>query len=272
MKKPRIYDYRTTRAFIKAMDLYMAANNPKYSRRKLLKQAKISSPNALSLMLTGKRALNPKWFPGICRAFELNAGEKEYLEILLHYETARPGPAKSYLLKRLAELNRDDGGATLKKEDFLELLSIPYAWDVFFLCNIKGQNGKPSWFLERLGRGTTDEIQKAIDGLVRLNILQRSSNGTLSPQVQNLFAQHLTFSDILPTLKNFFIESLSHLERKQTPDDETWVHTVVIPKDRLSEVQEELKNAVHIIVRENSPPPYDGKLFRVLVHLYPVSK
>ncbi|MBF0431590.1 MAG: TIGR02147 family protein [Fibrobacteria bacterium] len=85
MNKPDIYKYDDFRLYLKDCYQFRSLEIPKYSYRKFAREAGFTNPGYINDVIKGNRTLSKSALDKVCRVFNLNQKESEFLGLLVNY-------------------------------------------------------------------------------------------------------------------------------------------------------------------------------------------
>ncbi len=146
--------------------------NSRFSLRAFAAKVGISH-GPLSLILRGKRYVSERMVIAISK--KLNWSNDVMASILISHLQA---PDKNV---------RPSLDATILRDDEYSLISEWYHYAILSLMLVDGFKSNPTWIAKRLGI-TENQSKIAIERLIRLKIIRKSSNGTLQIEKRKLRA------------------------------------------------------------------------------------
>jgi uncharacterized protein (TIGR02147 family) len=272
--RPQAWDFLTTREFVAAFDAWARGHLRGYSRRAFARWAKIPSANALTVIISGERHLSQTWLGPFVRGAKLSDDEAEYLGKLVELESATDRKRREELLESI-QLLVAKRGVTSLAGDTLELLRNPLAWTLYSMTGLAGQDGTPKWFKSRLvEKVAMPEIHKALDLLVRLDLVERDERGALRAK-----AVHLESPDQFKDAQNsaFHRHVLGEAGRvldTYAPATRAFgsLTLTVDAEDEAAFRDEVNRFGRKMLKKYGKPGPLRGQLFRVNIQLYPLTE
>ncbi len=273
LPRPLVWNYLSSRDFVVAYDDWAKGSLRGYSRRTFSRWAQISSPNAITLIVSGKRKLSREWLPGFVRGAKLLPVEGNYLALLVDLEMASDRETRERLLEEAYRLVSRNNGVSLAG-DTLTLLKNPLAWTLYHMLTLKGQDGSAKWFKAKLlNRHAVPEIQQGLLLLERLKLAERLPNGSLKAK-----ANQLESSDQIKAEQNasfhrhVLSEATQFIDNHEPAQRAFGSLTVVVPEDRAEEFKAEVNKFGRMLLKKyDVSAPASGTLYRLNVQLYPLT-
>ena len=184
-----IYEYENPSLFLRDAWNKKRAFNKNFTLRAWANQLGISSHGSFYQMVLGKRPLPKKYIKPISKSLDLKPKESMYLETLIELSRAKSMEHKSYCQERLQEL------APGKKLSFYEIetfhfLKNPLNGAIIELTSLKDFTFDVEWIQNRLAiKATQQEIQKSIQLLLELKLLQKDEKGGLKRTQEHIYTK-----------------------------------------------------------------------------------
>ena len=140
---------------------------PSYSLRSYAQFLGVS-PATMSLYFAKKIELSPKIFSIISTKLELSP------EVLSHY---REIVVDNKQKKLLVNYN-NEGHSELEMDEF-SFISDWYHYAILEIFSLKNHKDDPEWIAEKLGIADVEKVKSAIERLIKLNLLQRNTDGKM---------------------------------------------------------------------------------------------
>ncbi len=193
--KPDIFRYNNHRAYLKDMYDFLKKSNKGFSYRVFARMAGIKSYNYLKLVIDGKRNLTPKMIQAFSKAFKLTRSEKEFLTNLALFNQSQDSSSKNEYFGRISKAKRFREIKELEADQY-EYFSKWYFSAIRELISLPDFKEDSDWIVSRLrGEVTVSQVEAAIECLLRLKLIERTSSGRLklrsgsiasAPEVQSL--------------------------------------------------------------------------------------
>ena len=273
-KKPHPWNYLTCKDYVQAYDLFARQHLRTYSQRNFAKKGGVSSPNFLSLVISGKRKLQGEWLEGFIKAAQLDPLESQYLKLMSNLEHSSSAQERETLLSQILKLVESNSIKSLSL-DQLQLLRKPLAWSLLYMIHLKDQRADPKWFKQRLKASfTVPEIRDALELLERLQLVELKEDGSYEAK-----ERRLQTSDQIEKAQNYefhkFVlgEGLQMLESLEPSERSFGSLTMAVPLSQIDEFKSEIgKFAKLLLVRYGGTHPTDGEVLRLNLQLYPLTK
>lgn len=193
-----LYAYTDYRAYLR--DAYQAAKqaNAACSYRYFARRAGFASPNFLQLVIEGKRNLSQESIYRFANAFKLRRRERQFFEVLVHFNQAKDPEQQNLYYQRLLEFPEYCQAVTLAQEQY-EFLTRWYYPVIQDLTTLPQFREDPEWIAKRLRYEITpSQAREALDCLQRLGLLVRNADKRLQPS-----ERHFTTGDVARTAASY---------------------------------------------------------------------
>lgn len=238
-----IFEYTDYRKFLADYYTQKKANNPGYSHRVFARQAGLSSPSHLLMIIKGERNLSIKTIAKFAEGLKLSAKEKKYFEWLVLYTQADELPQKARYFGEIISMKAATSGLYKLEKDKFDFLSQWYCVAIYVMIDLKDFKPDPEWISRRLGdKITAAQAKETIDKLLKLNMIEPDPAKGLR-QVSGA----VTVADDTRSMAVFeYHQSMIRLAfeaLKKSPQTEREMNgaTITIPKDRLPEIKEKIR-------------------------------
>lgn len=268
-----IYGYSDYRQYL--ADFYNAKKlvNPGYSHRVFAKQAGLSSPSHLLMIIKGERNLSIKTIEKFAEGMHLSAKEKRYFELMVLFNQTDDLQMKAKYFAEIMALKMSNKKLhKLEKEKF-DFLSKWYVVAVYVLVDLRNFNADPSWIAKRLGNKISlTQIKEALDNLTKL--------GMIAPDPDRGFKQTsgaITVPDDTRSVAVFnYHQSMIRLAAdalRTTPQGLREMNgaTITIPKEKLSEIKEKIRAFRKEINQLASSYENPDEVFQLNIQLFPLT-
>lgn len=179
MNEVMIFQYSSAREFLVAVLAEKQVRNPKFSIRAWSKQVGHRNPSILSRILRGERSLKPELAMRVAETLKLTGKPRRYFDLLVLLENAKGHSEKELYSQLLAQLKPDRQFSTLTLDHF-RYVADWYHLAILEMTLLKGFKSDPEWIARRLGKPMTAVmVDAAIERMVRLELLERASDGTI---------------------------------------------------------------------------------------------
>ncbi len=229
---PNVFDYNDPVDFLNASFSAIQSKNPQFSLRAWARQLGLPHVTMLSMVLNRKRRLLPNLSSKIGEHFvqkeSFSENQARYFDMLVLFANARTTEEKAFYQKVLSSLRPDQTFLSLQL-DHLRFISDWYHIAILEMTHLKEFNSDPRWICLRLGDSVSQsQVSEAIDRLVRLGLLERTSDNGLRKTTARL----ATPSDIPDKgLRKFHSQmmqkALEALERQTVSERDITGHTLV---------------------------------------------
>lgn len=268
-----IYGYSDYRQYL--ADFYLAKKsvNPGYSHRVFAKQAGLSSPSHLLMIIKGERNLSIKTIEKFAEGMRLSAKEKRYFELMVMFNQADDLQMKAKYFSEIMALKMSSKKLhKLEKEKF-DFLSKWYVVAVYVLVDLQSFKSDPQWIAKRLGNKiTATQAKEALDNLTKL--------GMIAPDEGRGFRQTsgaITVPDDTRSVAVFnYHQSMIRLAAealRNTPQNLREMNgaTITIPTEKLSEIKEKIRAFRKEINQLASSYENPDEVFQLNIQLFPLT-
>lgn len=174
-----VYEYLDYREFLRDAYDDLKAHQRGFSYRWFARQAGMTSPNFLKLVIDGKRNLTAQSAEQFARALSLTTQEAAFFRELVSFNQASTAADKNQSYERLATYRAHRSVRRLERQTF-EYLSKWYYPAIRELVCCEGFVEDPDWIARRLRfRVSNADVKRAIDVLLKLGVLERDDDGAL---------------------------------------------------------------------------------------------
>jgi uncharacterized protein (TIGR02147 family) len=268
-----IFEYADYRKYLADYYSQKKAANPSYSHRVFAKQASLSSPSHLLMIIKGERNLSLKTIPKFVEGLKLSAKEKKYFELLVLYNQTNDLQMKAKYFSEIMSLKATFKGLhPLEKEKF-NFLAKWYVVAIYVLLDLKKFSPDPQWIAKRLGNKITpNQAKEAIETLLRLGMIEndpelgyRQIPGpvTVADDTRSMAVYYYHQSMI--RLAAEALRTLAPSEREMNGA------TITIPKDKLPEIKEKIRAFRKEINQLGSSLENPDELYQLNIQFFPLT-
>lgn len=238
-----LFEYSDYRQFLADYYSQKKANSPAYSHRVFAKQAGLSSPSHLLMIIKGERNLSLKTIPKFSEGLKLNVKEKKYFELLVLYNQTEDLPLKAKYFGEIMSMKASLAGLyKLEKEKF-DFLSKWYVVAIYVLIDLKDFKADPAWISRRLGsKVTAAQAKEALESLFHLGMIESDPLKGLKQVSGAITVADDTRSMAVFSYHQSMIRLASDALRTSAPSlREMNGATIAIPKNKLPELKEKIR-------------------------------
>lgn len=238
-----IFEYSDYRQFLADYYSNKKANNSSYSHRVFAKQAGLSSPSHLLMIIKGDRNLSLKTIPKFSEGLKLSSKEKKYFELMVLFNQTEDLQMKAKYFSEIMSMKASFAGLyKLEKEKF-DFLSKWHVVAIYVLLDLKDFKPDPSWISKRLGtKVTTAQAREALDCLLSLGMIELDPVRGFKQVSGALTVADDTRSMAVFNYHNSMIRLASEALRMSAPSmREMNGATISIPKSKLPELKEKIR-------------------------------
>lgn len=270
---PNLFDYFDYREYLQDYYQYHKQRNSSYSYRLFARKAKLGSPNYLKLVVDGKRRITDRTLFQFARGLGLNRDEEKYFRELVMYQEVADLDSKEAHLRSLLKYQEKQRTPTPVKADRIKFLLDWHHSVIREIVLSRDFKEDPAWIAKRLGNRITEaQAKESLDLLVRLQILQRNSQGKLEQKEPLLTSSDEVPSHVIRSLHRTFLrKAISSVF--SVPLDKRELSGLVIsfPNSRLREIKEELKEFRKKLNRKYGLDKDSDEVFFIGLYLFPVT-
>lgn len=269
-----LYEYSDYRKFL--MDYYAGKKraNPGYSHRVFAKQAGLSSPSHLLMIINGERNLSIKTIEKFAEGLKLSGKEKKYFELLVLFNQTNDLQTKAKYFSEIMTLKLASKKLhKLEKEKF-DFLSKWFVVAIYVLVDIRGFKNDPHWIAKRLGGNiTSSQAAEAIESLLKLGMLENSEDHSLRQVSGAITVPDDTRSVAVFNYHQTMIRLASEALRLiPASSREMNGATISIPHDKLPEIKEKIRAFRKEINQIASSFENPDEVFQLNIQLFPLTK
>lgn len=239
-----IFEYNDYRQYLLDYYTHKKSINPSYSHRVFAKQAGLSSPSHLLMIIKGERNLSQKTIPKFVDGLKLSQKEAKFFELMVLFAQTEDLEMKSKYFAEIISIKSTLAKVhNLEKEKF-DFLAKWYVVAIYVLTDTRNFSPSPNWIAKRLGnRITAAQAAEALQILLRLEMIEADSErgykqkmtGALRVQDE---ARSMAVYEYHQSMNRLASDAL-----RQNPPSTREINsaTISIPKDKLSEIQEKIR-------------------------------
>jgi len=174
-----IYEYINYREYLRDWCTARRKSAKAFSYRIFAKEAGLSSPSYLKMVIEGKRSLTPTTIQQFATALRLRKSERRFFEDLVLFNQARTHTEKNHYYQRLSG-HRKYRQANHLTHDRFEYLTKWYYPVIREMVALPGFREDAAWIAKSLRPSITkSEAEQAIEVLLRLGLVERDGEGHL---------------------------------------------------------------------------------------------
>ncbi len=174
-----VYDFDSTRDFLRVTWENKKARNPSFSIRAWAQQLGFKSHNSLYQIINGQRTMPKSMIPKLKSSLKLAAKEVRYLEALVDLEKSKTQTESEIYLERLQKLSPKLNHSFIEIQNY-EFFRDPVKAAIGELATTKGFKVDAKWIKQQLVFDVTVyEVNRALDCLKNIGLLVESKDGKL---------------------------------------------------------------------------------------------
>lgn len=239
-----IFEYSDYRKFLADYYLNRKAASATYSHRQFAKQAGLSSPSHLLMIIKGERNLSIKTIPKFVDGLKLGTKERKFFELLVVYSQTDDLQIKAKVFADIMQIKSSIAGLhRLEKEKF-DFLSKWYVVAIYVMVGLKDFKADPAWIVKRLGNKIlVSQAKEALTNLLNLKMIEVDKIAGLKQASGAITVADDTRSIAVFNYHQSMIRLAEEALKTKAPSlREMNGATVSIPLDKLAEVKERIRN------------------------------
>lgn len=243
MESVQVYDYSDPKEYLSAVLAKKKEINPHFSLRAWAKHLGLANHSLLSMVLNGNRRLKSKMAVKIATALKLPEKDAKYFDLLVLYTNASSNDERDLYSSMLAQLHPAQKFHELKSDTF----KVVNDWRHFLIPLLFGLQGfKPSltWISNRIGkRMTPDQVNDAIQRLLRVGLLRQDEEGKISYDGNIRFSQDDVPNETVRKCQAQILDEAKKALEKQSPlEREFQFFTFTMEKSRVQEAKKAIRD------------------------------
>jgi uncharacterized protein (TIGR02147 family) len=268
-----IFEYNNYREYLADYFSKKKATMPTYSHRVFARQAGLSSPSHLLMIITGKRNLSLKTIQKFSEGLRLTQKEKRYFELMVQYEQTEDLHRKSSYFSEIMSLKASTKKLHRLEKERFDFLSKWYVVAVYVLIDLKNFCSDPDWIAKRLNNKLSPaQAKEALETLLRLGMIEVDKNRGYR-QVANA----VTIADDTKSLAVYnYHESMIRLASEALRSSAQNMRemngaTIHIPISKMPELKEKIRAFRKEINQMASSYENPDEVFQLNIQLFPLS-
>ncbi len=253
-----IYNYLDYRRFLK--NYYAEQKDKKgsaFSFRSFARQAGLSSPNFLKLVMDGKRNLGPDGIKSFAKALKLSKEDAVYFENLVHFNQCSTDDERNEWYKRLSASKKYREVREIEKDYFVYFSRWYYA-AVRELVLLPDFKEDPDWISRRLSPPiTVKEAETALELLQKLGFLKRQK-GKLVQAEQNITTAREIISLAIANFHRQMIQRAAEsIDRTKPERRDISSLTIALSREKFQEAKrriQEFRRELNVLLSEDASP------------------
>jgi len=251
-----LFKYLDYRRFLK--DYYREQKDRRgsqFSFRSFARQAGLSSPNFLQLVMEGKRNLGPDGIKSFTKALRLNKEESAYFENLVHFNQCTTDDERNEWYKRLSASKKYREMKEIEKDYFVYFSRWYYAAarELVLLPDFKED---PDWVARKLSPSiTVKEAATALELLQKLGFVARDKNGRLVQLERNITTAREVMSLAISNFHRQMIQRASEsIERTHFSHRDVSSLTLALSQEKFKEAKrriQEFRRELNVLLSDD---------------------
>lgn len=229
-----------------------------FSFRSFARQAGLSSPNFLQLVMEGKRNLGPDGIKSFAKALKFNKEEAAYFENLVHFNQCATDDERNEWYKRLSASKRYREIREIEKDYFVYFSRWYYA-AVRELVLLPDFKEEPEWIAKKLSPAiTAKEAATALELLQKLGFVARDKDGRLVQSEKNITTAREVMSLAVSNFHRQMIQRASEsIERTHYSQRDVSALTLALSEEKFKEAKrriQEFRRELNVLLSEDGRP------------------
>lgn len=256
--KPNIHEFLDYRQFLRAMYEFKKSQSAGFSLRTFSRLAGLRSSNFLKLIMDGDRNLSLEGIHKFARAFKLSKPESNFFEALVLFGQAKSAEEKNRYYERIIQSKSYNEVKKLEANQYVYFSNWHYV-ALRELVKLKGFREDPQWINRKLDtRFSHEEIQKAFNLLIALNLLHRDEGNHLRQTEEKLTTSpEISSLAVLNFHREMIRKASDSLEKSKTDHRDVSTLTIGLSKSQYDQIRERInqfRREIHAIATESRDP------------------
>lgn len=269
-----LFEYNDYREYLK--DFYNSCKElkPSYSHRLFARQAGLSSPSHLLMIMNGDRNLSSTTIEKFSDGLKLLSKERRYFNLLVLYNQAKDIKIKSKYFAELIKLRAKVFKPHKIEHDKFEFLSKWYTIAIYVLMELKSFKSDPVWISKALREQVTKkQVHETVAVLTRLGLVKEDKNGKLVQTDGALVIPDDTKSMAVYNYhRSMNLLADFALKTNDIENREMNGVTVSLPKSKLPEIKEKIREFRREINRLSESYEDSDEIYQLNLQFFPLSK
>lgn len=212
-----IFEYKSYRAFLKAILAERVSKNPAYSLRAFAKSLDITNVG-LHKILKSERNLDPERAMDFAKRLGLTTPEKEYFSLLVQFESTKREDLKDELYQRILSVSPRRDIAYHLDIDRFDAISDWYHVAVIHLLGIPSQQQDAVSLAASLGISKI-EVEDALARMERLDLIRKKEDGNWAAVRGRMLIDSTLPNAVLRKFHTQFLSKAAVSLETQAPDE-----------------------------------------------------
>lgn len=242
-----------------------------FGLKRLSEEMGFKSPSMASMILNGKRRLRLDSLDSAATSLGLPEKEKRVLSALIRLGSTKSKTEEFQLKEKILELKGASRGKALDIRQY-RFLSEWYYPALFMMIAESSFREDPQWIVRKLGKGiTVAQVKRAIEDLLSIGVVKRESGKLVQTEKTFKTPDDLKAIAIQAYHRKMLELAIQSLELP-LPEREMNSLTVLIPKDRLPEMKEKIREFRKEINRALEDVSSDAEVYQMNIQLFPLTQ
>lgn len=269
----KIFEYCDYRKYLADYFSKKKASTPTYSHRVFARQAGLSSPSHLLMIIKGERNLSLRTIQKFAEGLKLTNKEKRYFELIVQYNQTDDLQMKARYFSEIMFLKASTIGLhKLEKEKF-DFLSKWYVVAIYVLIDLRNFNPDSNWIVKKFGgKLTVTQVKEAFENLSKLGMIEvdkdrgyRQVPGAITVADDTKSIAVYNYHQSMLRLASEALRTSAHNMREMNGA------TITIPKDKLPEIKEKIRAFRKEINQLTSSYENPDEVFQLNIQFFPLT-
>lgn len=266
-----IFSFDSCRDYLKAELLARKNRHRGASLRQLSRRAGFSSPSILSMIVTGRRPMTARSVEKLAAALYLHGRQKKYFLTLSKIDSAKSETELKQYRNQLMQIKAMEDETVIEVRQY-RLLSEWYYSAIYVMVGQQGFKADPEWIQSKLRSPvTTEQIQLAIDTLLKLGLIQQSKTKWIQTHGAITTAEHIKDFALFAYHRKMIELSQDALEQP-SEDREYNGATIAIPKNQMPWVKDKIRQLRKELNEHLSQFEEPSDIFQINLNLFALTK
>lgn len=268
-----IFEYTNYRDYLRDSYDFLKETTEYFSFRYFSRKAGFRSPNYLKLVIEGQRNISPDSIDRFAGAFKMNKGEAHFFGKLVGFNQAGNNSERAEFALKILQTKIYQKLNPLREEQ-LHYYQRWYQIAIRELALCPGFSNDAEWIAKQFTPElTVHEAQQAIDSLVKLGMLVKTSKNQLRPNTKNV----TTHDEVLSSFVGFYHKQMMDKAKDSiniTEAAEREISSICVPvsADTFHKMKvriQDFKKELMALASEDQNP---NRVYQLNLQLFPLTK
>ncbi|MGZ3770013.1 MAG: TIGR02147 family protein [Bdellovibrio sp.] len=268
-----LYQYQNYRDFLKDFYAHSKAEDKKFSFRYFSRVAGFQSPSFLKQVMDGKRNLSEDGIEKFAKALKLNKEEKHFFKNLVLLNQATTVDERHLYARELLR-SRTFKKLNPVRESQLKYLSEWYYIPIREMVSLPTFREDAAWIASHLRPSITpEEVQAALEELLKIGLLLRDENGRLIQADKDIFVPDQITSSFLAHGHRELIKKASEsIDRIPSSQREISAVTIKLSAESLKRIKQIIQNFRNDIRAEAARDENPDAVYQFTLQVFPLAE